>query len=288
MDQISKLKKIFFEFLWKSSTDKIKREVIIQDFEQGGLRMIHVEKYIYALKLGWIRRLVLNDSKYKLLFESAYENIESILNKGDTYIEELKNNRNNKFWYDVLDAWQKFIPFLKPKTKEDIMGINIWKNSNITIDNTPVFYRRWYEKHVVFIKDLLNIDGKIMSFEEFQDKYEIQCNVLQFLGIKTVITNYMQQSNIDLSIEPLPLTHCVIPFNIKLILKQRKGSQDVYRLLTYKTVLPKSQTKWNEIFLNIDLNWKTIYTVPKLCCKILNFIGSNIEFCTEYWQQTIC
>ena len=108
------------------------------------------------------------------------------------------------------------------------MGINIWKNSNITIDNTPVFYRRWYEKHVVFIKDLLNIDGKIMSFEEFQNKYGIQCNVLQFLGIKTAITNYMQQSNIDLSIDPLPLTHCVIPFNTKLILKQRKESQDMY------------------------------------------------------------
>ena len=266
-DQILKLNKMLFEFIWKSSTDKIKREVIIQDFDQGGLRMIHLEKYIYALKLGWIRRLVLNDSKYKLLFESVYENIEYILNKGDTYIDELKNNCNNKFWYDVLDAWQKFIPFLKPKSKEDIMGINIWKNSNIKIDNSPVFYRRWYEKHVIFIKDLLNIDGKIMSFDEFLNKYRIQCNFLQFQGIKTAITNYMQQSNIDLSIDPLPLTHCVIPFNIKIILKHRKGSQDMYRLLTYKTVLPKSQTKWNGVFQNIDLNWKNIYTVPKVCCK---------------------
>ena len=58
VDQISKLNKIFFEFRWKSSANKIKREVIIQDFEQGGLRMIHLEK-IY---------LNLDDSKYKLLF----------------------------------------------------------------------------------------------------------------------------------------------------------------------------------------------------------------------------
>ena len=140
VDQISKLNKIFFEFIWKSSTDKIKREVIIQDFEQGGLRMIHLEKYIYALKLGWIRRLVLNDSKYILLFGSVYENIESILNKGDTYIEELKNNRNNKFWYDVLDAWQKFNPILKPKTR-GYTGHSYMENSNITIDTSPVFHR---------------------------------------------------------------------------------------------------------------------------------------------------
>ena len=41
----------------------------------------------------------------------------------------------------------------------------------------------------------------------------------------------------------------------------------MYRLLTYKTVSPKSQTKWDQIFPNIDLNWKVIYTVPKVCCK---------------------
>ena len=31
-DKISQLNKTFFEFIWKSPTDKIKREVIIQDF----------------------------------------------------------------------------------------------------------------------------------------------------------------------------------------------------------------------------------------------------------------
>ena len=32
-DKVTKLNKTFFEFLWKSSTDKIKREIITQDFE---------------------------------------------------------------------------------------------------------------------------------------------------------------------------------------------------------------------------------------------------------------
>ena len=71
-DKISQLNKMFFEFIWMSSMDKNKREVIIQDFIQGGLRMIHLEKYIYALKLGWIRRLIINESKYKILFQNIY------------------------------------------------------------------------------------------------------------------------------------------------------------------------------------------------------------------------
>ena len=88
----------------------------MQDFEEGKLRMIHLENYINALKLGWVRRLLLNDSKYKLLFQSIYVNVESLLNRGDTYIKEIRNNCRNKFWYDVLVAWYKFTQLLRPKS----------------------------------------------------------------------------------------------------------------------------------------------------------------------------
>ena len=73
----------------------------------------------------WIRRRIANDSRYNTLFQSAYGSIENIVNKGDPYIEQMKNNCSNKFWYDVFDALQSFIHFLKPGTNEDIMGINL-------------------------------------------------------------------------------------------------------------------------------------------------------------------
>ena len=139
---ISKLNKIFFAFVWQSSTDRIKWDVLMQDFEQGGLRMIHLENYINALKLGWVRRLFLNDSRYKLLFQSIYVNVESLLNRGDTYIKEIRNNCRNKFWYDVLDAWYKFTQLLRPKSIEDIMVMNIWNNINIKINDSPVFLQK--------------------------------------------------------------------------------------------------------------------------------------------------
>ena len=117
----------------------LKRDVLMQDFEQGGLRMIHLENYINALKLGWVRRLLLNDSRYKLFFQSIYVNVESLLIRGDTYIKEIRNNCRNKFWYDVLDAWYKFTQLLRPKSIEDIMAMNIWNNINIKINDSPVF-----------------------------------------------------------------------------------------------------------------------------------------------------
>ena len=160
---ISKLNKAYFEFIWRSSTARIKREVIIHDFEQGSSRMIHLEKYVYALKLGWLRKLVKYESKYKTLFQNLNDNIENILTIGNTYIEELRNNCRNKFWHNVLDAWYNFIKFLRPRSKEDIMGINLWKNSNIKVNNRSVFFRRWYGRNIIFTIDIFYLDKKILS-----------------------------------------------------------------------------------------------------------------------------
>ena len=78
------------------------------------------------------------------------------------------------------------------------MGINLWNNSNIKVNNSPVFYRRWYDRNIFFTKDMFNVDGKILSYEQFQNKYDIQYHFLEFLGIKTAVENYIRQLGIDL------------------------------------------------------------------------------------------
>ena len=34
--------------------------------------------------------------------------------------------------------------------------------------------------------------------------------------------------------------------------------------LVYKTVSPKSQVKWDQMFHNVELNWKLLYNIPKI------------------------
>ena len=147
------------------------------------------------------------------------------------------------------------------------MATNIWNNINIKINDSPVFYRMWYERNINFIQDLLNSEGEVLSYAQFQNKYGVQCHFLEFLGIKTAVESYIRHSGIDISTTPEPITNCVLPFNVKIILKNKKGSQDMYKIFTYKAVTPKSQIKWDQIFQNRDLNWEHIYSVPKICCQ---------------------
>ena len=47
-----RLEKIMFNFIWDGKPDKIKRGTLIQDYEQGGLKMIDIENFILSLRVS--------------------------------------------------------------------------------------------------------------------------------------------------------------------------------------------------------------------------------------------
>ena len=264
-DTILKLNRMFFNFIWQSPTDRIKRVVLCQDYYNGGLKMVQLNSYISALKISWIRRLIITNSKYKTLFEAVHTNIKDLMNRGATYIEEIKRHCTNKFWWDVLDEWKKLITHLVPKSASDIMGSSIWNNMNIKINNTPVFYRRWYDKNIHFIRDLMDEHWQLLTYEQFQVKYNVRTNFLEFAGIRTSVETYLRQTQIPLVTESL--FNCYWPLNVKIIMKSTKGSKDIYTVLINKNIVPTSQPKWERAFENTQLNWKQIHSIPSKCCR---------------------
>ena len=47
---------LFFNFLWSGKGDKIKRNKIISDYSEGGLRMIDLFSFNKALKSTWVKK----------------------------------------------------------------------------------------------------------------------------------------------------------------------------------------------------------------------------------------
>ena len=54
---IKQINSLLFGYLWNQKPDKIKRSIIIQDFNKGGLRMLDLQYFIQSLKLTWMSRL---------------------------------------------------------------------------------------------------------------------------------------------------------------------------------------------------------------------------------------
>ena len=145
-DLINNLQKRFFSFVWNSKTDRIKRDVLTQEYNAGVLKMVNINNFVNALKISWIRRLITVDSKYKAIFELVYTKINNLLHRGIEFINELKMNRNNLFWNHVLEAWMQLCNSSKPQYSTDILSINLWDNPDIIIGNKAIFNRTWFEK----------------------------------------------------------------------------------------------------------------------------------------------
>ena len=58
-----------FTFLWNGEKDKIKRSEMINDYEDGGLKMLNLKSFSRSLKFTWIQKY-LNDESREM--ESVY------------------------------------------------------------------------------------------------------------------------------------------------------------------------------------------------------------------------
>ena len=57
INTIKDLNTMFFNFIWKGK-DCVSRNQMVQDYSQGGVRMVDVALYMESLKVTWIRRLL--------------------------------------------------------------------------------------------------------------------------------------------------------------------------------------------------------------------------------------
>ena len=67
---IKEINVLFYKFLWDGKEDKIKRNVMINDFSEGGLKMIDIESFNKSLKSSWIKKYLdpENCSSWKSFF----------------------------------------------------------------------------------------------------------------------------------------------------------------------------------------------------------------------------
>ena len=59
---IPTIKSAIFSFIWNNKQDKIKRDVMYQDYSKGGLRAPNIETLFKSLNLAWISRLLTVDT----------------------------------------------------------------------------------------------------------------------------------------------------------------------------------------------------------------------------------
>ncbi|KAK2549422.1 LINE-1 retrotransposable element ORF2 protein [Acropora cervicornis] len=182
------LETLFFSFIWGGKGDKIARKIIINDIENGGLKMTDIRSFAKALKISWIKKVwdvnYQADWKRLLISDRLYWNDVWLLNNRSLSLLAC-SFMENTFWRNVVESWAEYVQ--ETVEANDILSQPLWNNAFIEIENKYVFYKLWYIKNLCYDNDLVDESGVFMSPTELINKFNLKCTFLQAYGIICVI-----------------------------------------------------------------------------------------------------
>ena len=91
------IQNLFYNYLWNGGPDKIKRSVVIQNYDRGGLRMIDADSFNNFLKLSWLQRMLILPNKYFTFISRLYPILYGCIKFGSQYLTERKLRNINVF-----------------------------------------------------------------------------------------------------------------------------------------------------------------------------------------------
>ena len=263
-----------FEFIWDGKPDKIKRKILTQDYEKGGLKMIDIDKFLLSLKASWVNKLF-NEHNSGIL-KRIYQNK---LNKygGKLILEcNLTNQdishlfKNDKFLQAIIQSWNSIY---KIETKENVKDEILWNNRHIKTGLYTIFYEGWYNKGIKQLQQLYDFRFcRFFTFEELCELYSIP--VTDNLKYNQLISCIPKEWKIKLQSENTNMpyvqsfseTFLKSKYPVKFLNKHQTKSEPLQEI--------KSEHKWNIVFEDENLNWNQIYTMSLKCTidqKLRNF-----------------
>ena len=88
------------------------------------------------------------------------------------------------FYKDILSYFSELKSQYKYEQGREIILFN---NKAILIGGKPFFIPEWFSKGIICIKDLLDENGKLLSFQEFQRKYDCRTSFLHLYQVINAI-----------------------------------------------------------------------------------------------------
>ena len=271
---LEEINTLFFNFLWNGKGDKIKRNTMISDYSEGGLRMIDLISFNKALKSTWVKKYLdpENHGKWKFFFDWQLQSYGGpVVFRGNLNRHDLSKfiNTTDAFTTEILQLWSEISYEANVNSIDHFLSLPLWHNSLIRIDNRPVYYKSWSCKGIQNVTDLLKDPNNFLSSHELQERYNVKTNFLVLHGLKSSLKPLRESGSLSTTSSQSFL---------QSFLKAKKPTKAVYdeRLVTVKQKTPfRSQEKWLadcELESHETIDWKSVYLSSFKCTKITKLI----------------
>ena len=197
---IKEINSLLYDFLWDGKSDKIKRTEMINSSSKGGLKMIDIQSFNQSLKMKWVKGYLDDDNqaKWKFFVNHYLERhggnlvFSSNLKRQDVPLLNL----TDPFLAEIVEYWST----LNYRDENlDFFSTEIWHNSLIRIKNRPFFYKSWFNTGVKEIRDLLDAEQNVISYNTFTAQYNSKTNYLEYYKAVSALKHFRKKCSSNLN-----------------------------------------------------------------------------------------
>ena len=186
---IAKINELIADFIWNARKPKIRNSVLSLDKCDGGRKLVNLKLRDATVKIEWIRRLIQENDE--IMQRLAYYHLNTEIantifwecNLSNEDIEYFKIQ--NPFWKHTLSLWATY-HFYVPEHIDEISNQIIWYNSHVKVNNKVIFWKEWYDRGIVQIKDLI-IENKVMTARELEFVYGLRIDTMKYNSLISAI-----------------------------------------------------------------------------------------------------
>jgi hypothetical protein len=195
---VKEAEKLIKEFIWNGKKPKTTYVSLAQTYEDGGLKLTHLPSLINALRITWVKRLMTTSGSWQSLAQHilGVQDTSLIWNLDPISLKNMSLKVTNPFWSEVLKAWRLY----KLKNSESIIHLSLWNTHFETSENLKRLKTILITRGCIYLKDIINEEGRLLLYGEFVVKFYTSINHLDFYslvqGLPTDWKNKLRQHNL--------------------------------------------------------------------------------------------
>lgn len=273
-DTLNEINRTLFSFLWKKkysnkkAFEKVKRKILTQGFEQGGLKMIDMKTLQDALYLTWLPRLLSTEhnAAWKVVPISLFSHLGKELNilTHTCSPDDLKGIPRNAglFWPTVLKKWLE-VKMNKhtPADHNIYLDTPLWNNGKLKYKNNVLHLKDWIRCGIHTVEDVLTVNNEVRSYQEIVTAVgQSPCRMLEYNAVKTVLLQATQRNRLHHSYLHEEISYLTISDKPLITMTCR----DWRKLLTEDTQ-PCAVNFWHRK-LDVKINqthWEAVFKATK-------------------------
>ena len=186
-DLIKDVNKLLYGFIWKGN-EKIKRTALINDIENGGLKMLDIQSIILSQRVIGLKRFIEDyNSPWKSVLEMFLGDIgRKCIFRCNFGTCKLPIHLPN-FYKECLDAWS--VVSTSVVSYDDVVNQTIWNNKFILIENKSCSVKHLAVHGIVKIEDLISDSGRFLKSEKLLQARLSPVHYFKLMGIVNSIPN---------------------------------------------------------------------------------------------------